>query len=190
MTVFATSWRRAEPALLALALLLGACGAPKKAEEPVPPPAPPAAKDSAPPPTPTPAASSAGAGLRPLPTAGQVVSSLPRGRSNPFGEVLPRPRPPAPSGSAGGSSGPGGSAAPGPDIFALPPDFRLAGVMRSGGRSAAVVQAGERSGSVRPGDRGGRSTDLLPPGWTVASIDVNRGRMTLQRGGRRVSLDL
>jgi hypothetical protein len=62
--------------------------------------------------------------------------------------------------------------------------------MRSGGRSAAVVQAGPRSGSLRPGDRGGRSTDLLPPGWLVASIDVNQGRLTLQRGARRVSLDL
>jgi hypothetical protein len=190
LTAFATSWRRAEPALLALALLVGACGAPKQAEEPLPPPPAPAEEES---PAASAPAAVAGAGLRPLPTPGQVVSSMARGRTDPFGEVLPRPRPPAPAGAPsapGGAAGPGGPAPSGPDPFALPPDFRLAGVMRSGGRSAAVVQAGSRSGSLRPGDRGGRSTDLLPPGWLVASIDVNQGRLTLQRGARRVSLDL
>ena len=186
MTAFAISWRRAEPALLALALLLGGCGTAEKASAPVPPP--PAAEQE-PAPSPAPAGVPPGAGLRPLPTPGQVVSSMPRGRRDPFGEVLPRPRPPAAGtpAPAGPGSAPGTAA---PDPFALPPEFRLAGVMRSGGRSAAVVQSGERSGSLRPGDRGGRSTDLLPPGWLVASIDVNRGRLTLQRGARRVSLDL
>jgi hypothetical protein len=156
-------------------MLFGGCGAPEQATEPLPPS--PAAEQE-PGPSPAAAPAPAGAGLRSLPTSGQVLSSMPRGRRDPFGEVLPRPRPPAPS------------APPGPDPFALPPDFRLAGVMSSGGRSAAVVQAGQRSGSLWPGDRGGRTTDLLPPGWLVASIDVNQGRLTLQRGARRVSLDL
>jgi hypothetical protein len=72
----------------------------------------------------------------------------------------------------------------------VPEGFRLAGVLRSGGRSMAVVQYGEISGQLRPGDRGGFSTDLLPPGWRVAAIDVNRGSLTLQRGGRRFVAEL
>jgi hypothetical protein len=72
----------------------------------------------------------------------------------------------------------------------VPEGFRLAGVIRSGGRSEAVVQLGTRSGTLRPGDRGGRTTDLLPPGWSVASIDVNRGSLTLQQGGHRVIAEL
>ena len=58
-------------------------------------------------------------------------------------------------------------------------------------RKAASQNRSNRVESrMNPGDRGGRSTDLLPPGWLVASIDVNQGRLTLQRGARRVSLDL
>jgi hypothetical protein len=110
------------------------------------------------------------------------VASVPLGRNDPFGEVLPRPA------VAGAARPPGrpstGARVPGKEAEPMPKDFRLAGVMRSGGRSAAVVQFGGQSGSVRPGDRGGISTDLLPPGWSVAAIDVNRGSLTLQRGRR------
>jgi hypothetical protein len=76
----------------------------------------------------------------------------------------------------------------------VPEGFRLAGVIRSGGRSEAVVQVQREdrvlSGNLRPGDRGGSTTDLLPRGWTVASIDVNRGSVTLLQGRRRVIAEL
>jgi hypothetical protein len=76
----------------------------------------------------------------------------------------------------------------------VPEGFRLAGVIRSGGRSEAVVQVQREdrvlSGNLRPGDRGGSTTDLLPSGWTVASIDVNRGSVTLLQGRRRVIAEL
>ena len=40
------------------------------------------------------------------------------------------------------------------------------------------------------GDRGGRNTDLLPSGWSVASVDVAKGHLILQSGSRRVKVDL
>jgi hypothetical protein len=72
----------------------------------------------------------------------------------------------------------------------LPGDFSLSGVIQSGGTSEAVVTYRDLSGSLRPGDRGGRTTDLLPPGWSVAAIDVQRGVLTLHKDGRKVSAQL
>lgn len=100
-------------------------------------------------------------------------------------------------GSAGGGARPGGSlgspgaqgARPLPPLK-LPTGFSVSGVIRSGGLSEAVVSYGALSGSLRPGDRGGRTTDLLPSGWSVAAIDVNRGLITLQKNGQRVSAEL
>lgn len=95
--------------------------------------------------------------------------------------------------SGGGASAAGGSGGRGAAPLApltLPSGFSVSGVIRSGGLSEAVVSYGALSGSLRPGDRGGRTTDLLPPGWSVAAIDVNRGLITLQKDGRRVSAEL
>jgi hypothetical protein len=112
------------------------------------------------------------AGLTSLPTADQVVAAVPRGRTDPF---LPPPvavaRP---------------AAAP----VQLPAGFRFSGVIVSGGQVQALVQLGSLSGSLRVGDRGGGSTELLPPGWSVTRIDGQRGRLTLLQGGRRLVLDL
>ena len=52
------------------------------------------------------------------------------------------------------------------------------------------MQFNALGGSLRPGDRGGISTDLLPRGWSVAAIDVQRGELTLQSGGQRLRLQL
>jgi len=46
------------------------------------------------------------------------------------------------------------------------------------------------SGSLRRGDRGGRETKLLPPGWSVAAVDIQKGRLNLQSGDRKVSKPL
>jgi hypothetical protein len=89
--------------------------------------------------------------------------------------------------------GPGGIVAGrplAPVPLTLPPGFRVTGLIHSGGTSEAVVEYGALSGSLRPGDRGGRTTDLLPGGWSVAAVDVNRGRVTLQRGQQRVTAEL
>lgn len=158
----------------------------------------------------------AAANLAPLATPQQVFGAVDLGRLDPFSALPPRlptllgpdgkPLPvnlasgPGAAGGTGGAGlpggarpGPGGGAARGAGPLAplqLPTGFSVSGVIRSGGVSEAVVSYGALSGSLRPGDRGGRTTDLLPFGWSVAAIDVNRGLITLQKDGRRVSAEL
>ena len=69
-------------------------------------------------------------------------------------------------------------------------DFRVTGVIDTGGQREAVVTYKQLSGSLRPGDRGGRTTDLLPYGWSVASVDVANGSLILQSGSRRVKVEI
>jgi len=138
----------------------------------------------------------------PLPTSRQVIAALPVGRRDPFASPLPPLPPlttgahgagsPSASGKAGGTTAgaAAGSVSARPLPLTLPPGFRVTGLIRSGGTAEAVVEYGPLSGSVRPGDRGGRTTDLLPGGWSVAAVDVNRGRVTLQRGQQRVTAEL
>lgn len=69
------------------------------------------------------------------------------------------------------------------------------GVIRSGGTPEALVQFAGESGTLRVGQRGGssmdpRSTQLLPAGWSVASIDVQRGLLTLRQGNQVVTAEL
>jgi len=200
------------PALLGLAFLAGCAGSPPPAPEaqvPPPPPAPAATAPAVPAPTAaqpgpggTPPASSApergkpaapATGLVPLPSPRQVIAALPVGRRDPFESPFP-PLPPLPTGAqaAGGTAPAGtlrGRTLPPPPL-SLPPGFRVTGLINSGGTSEAVVEYGTLSGSLRRGDRGGRTTDLLPGGWSVAAVDVNRGRVTLQRGQQRVTAEL
>lgn len=186
-------WRLAMPAALAPLLLvgLGGCGStppPDSGARPQATPAPPAGA-SAPPvgsaPPASPAVGSVAAGFTPLPTPQQVQAAVPQGRLDPFAPL-------AVSLAAGAPPRPLARAA---TPLALPEGFRFTGVMSSGGRPLAIVQNGTESGPVTVGDRGGRSTDLLPAGWSVAAIDVGRGRLTLIRRlpgeqARPISLEL
>ena len=79
-------------------------------------------------------------------------------------------------------------------------------MIRSGGTPEALVQFGAESGTLRVGQRGGssttdyrttdyrtmhyRTTPLLPVGWSVASIDVQNGRLTLRQGKQAVTAEL
>ena len=110
-------------------------------------------------------------GFNPLPTAQQVVAALRIGRFDPFAPIAP------PAGTA-------------PQAPGLPQGFRFSGVVRGGGQAEALVQFGSLSGTLRAGQVGGRSTDLLPLGWTVARVDGQRGRLTLRQGGQLVTADL
>ena len=144
----------------------------------------------------------AAAALTPLATPQQVVGAVDLGRPDPFGALPPAlpsllgpdGRPLAPSLSGGTAAAQGAAAArrrPAPlPPLQLPRGFSVSGVIRSGGVSEAVVSYGSLSGSVRPGDHGGRTTDLLPSGWSVAAIDVNRGLLTLKKGPQRVTAEL
>ncbi|MCU0528477.1 MAG: hypothetical protein MUD04_03070 [Cyanobium sp. Prado107] len=170
-------------ALAGGSLLLGACsrGKPPEAELPEPP-APEAAKpDQAAPP-----ATAGVAGFTPLPSTIQVLAANPIGRSDPFASDRPvavaRPA---------GAAGPGGATAPArPAPLQLPADFRFSGVIRTGATPQALVQLGASSGSVGIGELGGRNTDLVPVGWVVSSIDVDRGRLVLRQGNQTVTAEL
>lgn len=152
----------------------------------------------------------ASAGLQPLPTPQQVISAVPLGRRDPFAQLIPSFSP----GSIGPDGKPvvresqQGAIAPpvrgtplgSPAVAAAtaaarplqkPQDFSITGVIRSGGVTEAVVRYGARSGSLRTGDRGGTGgTDLLPSGWKVASVDVDRGQIILAKDGRSVKVSL
>lgn len=116
-------------------------------------------------------------GLTPLPSVNQVVASVASGRVDPFAPL-----------SAGGSAVGTSGARPAP--LSLPPGLVFHGVIRSGGTPEALVQFGGQTGTLRVGQRGGRSTPLLPAGWSVASIDVQQGRLTLRRGTQSVTAEL
>jgi hypothetical protein len=178
---------RFRPFLVALAsssLLLAACSRDQpqaEVQDQAPPPV--ADADLKPDAAPTAAAVS---GFTPLPTTNQVLAANAIGRSDPFASDRPVPIP-----IPGGRSGGAGSAAPSrPAPLQLPADFRFSGVIRSAGTPQALVQLGASSGSVGIGERGGRNTDLLPAGWVVSSIDVDRGRLVLRQGGQTVTAEL
>ena len=148
----------------------------------------------------------AASGLLPLPSPDQVTTAMALGRTDPFANVFPQVRTATGVGAlagAGAATGPGGAAGAGvpgrsgtstipakPQPLKLPGGFRFSGVIHTGGRSEAVVQYGELGGSLRPGDQGGVSTDLLPRGWSVAAINVQRGELTLQAGSQRITAQL
>ncbi len=141
-----------------------------------------------PPPAPSPASSPADArppqftGLTPLPTPNQVLAAINIGRDDPFSPMAPRA-----SATSGSRSAP---IRPAQVPLTLPPSFRFTGVISSAGRAKAIVDYGTTSGALSVGDRGGSSTDLLPPGWSVASINVDRGLLTLRQGQQTVSAEL
>jgi hypothetical protein len=76
----------------------------------------------------------------------------------------------------------------------LPADFRFTGVMRRGSTPQAFVQVGDQSGPVCKGPDGACPTSglpsVLPPGWGVAAIDVDRGRLTLRKGNSTITTRL
>ena len=124
------------------------------------------------------------AGLTPLPSSNQVVASVSSGRVDPFAPLAT----PATASSAR------------PILLSLPPGLIFNGVIRSGGTPEALVQFGAESGTLRVGQRGGSTTDysttdyrttpLLPAGWSVASIDVENGRLTLRQGKQAVTAEI
>ena len=109
--------------------------------------------------------SSLATGLIPLPTREQVLSSVPEGRADPFAPTIAR--------SKSKDSAP---------VTAPAPDFRVRGVLAVGAELRALVSLSEVSGTVCIGPRGrcpGDAEALLPIGWTVNSIDLDRGCLSL-----------
>ena len=61
------------------------------------------------------------------------------------------------------------------------------GVSSVGGAAKAFVSYGSHSGPGTLGDEGGPGLPWLPTGVSVAGVDVQRGRLLLQRDGRPLS---
>ncbi|MFM7676233.1 MAG: hypothetical protein ACKO5F_11780 [Synechococcus sp.] len=190
MTVSAT-WSKT-PAALGLALLLGGCqglslpfpfpgvgSSPQVQVPPVRRGERPVAAKVPPPDT---------AGLTPLPPAQEVVAAVPSGRVDPFSSPLLSGSGKLPAGVAGNPGAPGGPPVRPP--LSLPEAFRFNGVVASYGRPQALVQFGAVSGSLGPGDQGGRTTDLLPVGWSVQAVDVQRGLLVLRQADRTITAEL
>ena len=168
--------------LVLAALGLAGCGGTNTASAPPPPPpaAPaPAAEPAKPPAKPVPPP-----GLTPLATPQQVVDSIDVGRADPFAPSQPSP------GAATTRIGPDGKPVVVQPRPTLPADFKLTGVIRTGGRAQAFVQIGDQSGPLCPGPRGrcsGAAADqpLLPAGWSVTGIDAANGLLAVSFGRQR-----
>ncbi len=100
--------------------------------------------------------------LTPLPSATEVQDRVLAGRRDPFQPLV-------------GSTTSNG--------------FILKGVLVVGGQQRALVQTSDGSGALCVGP-GGRcpgqveADQLLPPSWSLLSIDVQRGCITLTQGGK------
>ncbi len=114
-----------------------------------------------------PSPSSPATGLIPLPSREQVLSSVPEGRADPFAPTMVR--------STAMTSQVDPNAAAGPNL-------QVRGVLAVGAELRALVSVSEVSGTVCVGPRGrcpGDAAALLPMGWTVNSIDLDRGCLSL-----------
>ena len=170
--------RRVPPALaVAMALMvpcaLAGCGGGEGGDAAVVPQRDASALARAPLRTPPAAATGTDVGLTPLPSPQQVLAALPIGRPDPFAPVVVPAQPGSPA----------------------PEGLRLTGVLRSRfGPQAFLQLAPGQGGAVCLGPRGlcagSGLPALLPPGWSVVSIDVANGRLLLNQGGPRRLLSL
>lgn len=150
--------------------------------------------------------------LDPLANKDQLLRSFQAGRKDPFGNVVVTQKVPLAkpaeagagavavavgSGTTGSAvSGPGGASRGVNDTAcdSLRSNIQVTGLIHGSGSSEAIVvnNATGETGSLRPGDRGGRSTTLLPTGCQVQSIDVNAGYLVISpvKKGRAFKLAL
>lgn len=191
--------RRAGAAVLGVLLLGGCMPSPPPEDASGPPPAP-----AAPAVQRRPASFAAlDLPLDPLANKDELLRSFQAGRRDPFANVI-FPKTSVTPGSAeaeGGSSsavtgsglaGSGGTAAAGSSVQTpIMTPITLTGLIHGAGSSEAIVSYNGQSGTLRPGDKGGQSTDLLPKNWRVQSIDVNGGHLLLlDEKGRKLKQDL
>jgi hypothetical protein len=138
--------------------------------------------------------------LDPLANKDQLLRSFQPGRKDPFANVIvPQvvTLPKTAVGGAGAVPGGGGSGVSGAGVKDEPCDsntIQVTGLIHGAGSSEAIVvnTTTRETGTLRPGDRGGRSTTLLPPGCQVQSIDVNAGHLVIApvKKGPSVTLTL
>ena len=183
---------KAVAALLGIVLLAGCWPSPPPEDTAGPPPAAPPPALSGRPKTLVPL----DLPLDPLANKDQLLRSFQAGRKDPFGNVVvtqkvPLARAAAEAGEGAVGSGMTGSGVSGPvgassgvkdtACSSLRSTIQVTGLIHGSGSSEAIVvnNATGETGSLRPGDRGGRSTTLLPDGCQVQSINVNAGYLVI-----------
>jgi hypothetical protein len=78
-----------------------------------------------------------------------------------------------------------------PEPLQFPSGLQVTGLIGAVGRPEAVISYQGANGTVRVGDVGSaigaagpNATNLLPEGWRVAAIDLNRGSLVLEFRGQ------
>ncbi len=72
----------------------------------------------------------------------------------------------------------------------IPGTFRFHGQISSSATVNAFVSFEDQKGSIKEGDEGGVSTNLLPPGWFVDKIDLLTQSLTLSFDDNSVTIYL
>ena len=76
------------------------------------------------------------------------------------------------------------------DELQVPSSFKYYGQVSSLNTLDAFVSYDNRNGTVKTGDIGGQTTDLLPLDWTILELDINTKVLTLGFGDQSVDVDL
>jgi hypothetical protein len=120
-----------------------------------------------------------------------VVKAVSVGRPDPFSNVLI----PTMILQQGWASKTSASAQrPAPPVLTWPAGLTFEGVLQTSDEREALVSflpegasdGDRRAGSLQVGDTSD-STDLLPPGWQVAAIDIEGEKLVLRKAGQTVS---
>ena len=134
---------------------------------------------------------------RPIPVS-QVKRAQPIGQLDPFRplseeirDLVPKPKASASRAAAVAAAAAWRSRTAKPLPLEPPPGLEITGLIGGAGRPEAVISYQGANGTVRVGDVGASSgaggpnaTNLLPEGWRVASIDLNRGAIVLEFKGQ------
>ena len=76
------------------------------------------------------------------------------------------------------------------DELLVPETFQYHGQIASKDYVSAFVSYKNRSGVIKPGDIGGKSTNLLPNNWIMEKIDIDKQVLTLSFKGSNLNIDL
>ena len=106
--------------------------------------------------------------LKDLLSANDIIKDISIGREDPF----------LPPQLKGGNS------------LSLPKTFEYHGQMASKDLINAFVSFENRTGIIKPGDIGGETTDLLPKGWLLSSVDKDTNVLVLNYDDLSLVVDL
>tara|TARA_Y100001968_G_scaffold115034_1_gene104431 strand:+ start:561 stop:1052 length:492 start_codon:yes stop_codon:yes gene_type:complete len=105
--------------------------------------------------------------LKKLSSADEIIQTLRYGRSDPF--LPPNIK---------------------KDQLLVPPSFKYLGQIASKNVINAFVSYKNRSGLIKPGDIGGKNTDLLPPDWLMEDLNIDTQVLTLSFQDSYLKLNL